>query len=125
MKTDGQEFLEFIEGSSTNKFEIRFSKVSSRLDLGAALDPRELSLLYEAAFLASLCHISFNGLGISGGGIKPERENVRIMLEREFMVARTRFLDCAGRQQLSAAQKQSIDQIFLRVEVAEENLAQA
>jgi hypothetical protein len=121
--TDGQAFLEYIAGSSTNKFEICFSKISSRLDLGKALDARELSLLYEAAFLATLCNISFNGLGGCGGEIKANRELIRIMLEREFMSARDRFFNCAGVDCLSAAQKASIERIFLKVQVADENLA--
>jgi hypothetical protein len=121
--TDGQAFLEYISGSSTNKFEICFSKISKRLRLGEALDARELSRLYEAAFLASLCNISINGLGECGGEIKPNRELVRIMLEREFMDAKARFFSCAGIQQLSTAQKDSISRIFLNVLVTEENLA--
>ncbi len=123
MNTDGQAFLEHIAVSSTNKFEVRFSKISIRLDLGSALDARELSLLYEAAFLASLCNIAFNGLGGCGGEIKPDREIVRIMLEREFMEARTRFSRCAGRQRLTSIQQTSIEHIFLNVFVSDENLS--
>ena len=121
--TDGQAFLDYIAGSSNNKFEICFSKISRRLDLGEALDAKELSSLYEAAFLGTLCNISFNGLGGCGGEIKPKREMVRTMLEREFMAARTRFLKCGGVNRLSAPQRASIDRIFLTVLVTEENLA--
>jgi len=121
--TDGQAFLEYISGSSTNKFEICFSKISRRLDIGAALDAKELSLLYEAALLATLCNITFNGLEGSGGEIKANRELVRTMVEREFMMARDRFLDCPGANRLSSAQKGSIGRIFLRILVTEENLA--
>jgi hypothetical protein len=120
--TDGQAFLEFISGSSSNKFEICFSKISARLNLGEALDAKELSLLYEAAFLATLCNISFNGLGC-GGEIKPNRELIRTMLEREYMAARARFLRCTGIERLSAAQTGSINRIFLRVFVMDPNLA--
>ena len=123
MNTDGQAFLEHIAVSSTNKFEVRFSRISIRLDLGSALDAKELSLLYEAAFLATLCNIAFNGLGGCGGEIKPDRELVRIMLEREFMEARTRFERCAGRKQLTSIQQTSIEHIFLNVFVSEENLS--
>jgi hypothetical protein len=122
MKTDGHTFLESIAGSSTNKFKVRFSMISTRLELGAALEARELSLLYEAAFLATLCNISFNGLGGCGGEIKPEREMVRTTLEREFMAARARLLSCAGLKQLSATLRGSIERIFLSVLVSEENL---
>ena len=123
MKTDGQAFLEHIAVSSTNKFEVRFSRISSRLDLGEALDARELSLLYEAAFLATLCNIAFNGLGGCSGQIRPDREIVRTMLEREFMTSRGRFLTCAGMKRLSVPQAASIEKIFLSVFVAEDKLA--
>jgi len=123
MKTDGQSFLEHIAVSSTNKFEVRFSRISTRLDLGQTLDARELSLLYEAAFLATLCNIAFNGLGGCSGEIKPEREIVRTMLEREFMTSRARFLACAGMKGLSVPQSASIEKIFLNVFVAEDKLA--
>jgi len=123
MKTDGQAFLEYIAGASTNKFEIRFSRISTRLDLGAVLEAKELGLLYEAAFLATLCNISFNGLGGCAGEIRPDRELVRTMLEHEFMSARARFLSCPGMEFLSAAQKASIDGIFFKVFVSDANLS--
>jgi hypothetical protein len=123
MKTDGQAFLEQIAVASTNKFEVRFSKISTRLDLGAALDATELSLLYEAAFLATLCNISFNGLAGCSGKILPEREAVRCMLEREFMAARGKFWRCEGITRLSPDQQESIERVFLSVLIDEENLA--
>ncbi len=122
MKTEGHAFLESIAGFPTNKFKVRFSMISTRLELGAALKARELSLLYEAAFLATLCNISFNGLGGCGGEIKPDREVVRTMLEREFMAARARLWSCSGLKQLSATLRGSIERIFLSVQVSEENL---
>ena len=123
MRTDGQAFLEHILFSSRNKFELRFSRIATRLDLGRALDARELSLLYEATFLATLCNLTLNGLGIFSSDGHPERETIRTMLEREFMCARDRFSRCAGLKNLSIPQKCSIESIFFKVLVAEENLA--
>ena len=123
MQTDGHAFLEHILFSSTNKFELRFSRIATRLDLGRALDARELSLLYEATFLATLCNLTLNGLGMFSGEGHLERETIRTMLEREFMCARDRFSRCAGLKKLSIPQKCSIESIFLKVFVTEENLA--
>ena len=123
MKTDGQTFLENLAVSSTNRFEIRFSRVSLRLGLGEFLDAGELSLLYDAAFLGTLCNIAFNGLGGCEGEIKPERETARIMLEWEFMAARDRFFNSAGWQALPPSQRGPVQRIFLDVMVVEENLA--
>ena len=97
--------------------------VSLRLGLGDALAADELSLLYEAAFLATLCNIAFNGLGGCGGEIKPERETSRIMLEREFMAARDNFFRSAGWKALPPTQRGSIEKIFLDVFVIQANLA--
>ena len=91
MKTDGQSFLDQLAGSAQNGFAVRFSRISTRLGLGVSLNGREVSLLYEAAFYATLCNIAFNGLGGCGGQVKPSREANRIDLEREFMAARDRF----------------------------------
>src|SRR5579863_10424004 len=121
--TDGEAFLEHILFSSTNKFELRFSRVAARLDLGRNLDARELSLLYEATFLATLCNLTLNGLGMFSGDGTAERENIRTMLEGEFMRARDRFSRCAGMNMLSTPQKCSIESIFLKVFITEENLA--
>ena len=123
MQNDGQTFLEHILNSSINKFERRFSRIALRLDLGRALDARELSLLYEATFLATLCNLTFNGLGAFCIDSAPERETIRTMLEREFMGARDCFCGCAGVKRLTLPQKGSIDSIFLKVFVTEENLA--
>jgi len=123
MQTDGQAFLDHILFSSTNKFELRFSRIAARLDLGNALDARELSILYEATFLATLCNLTLNGLGIFSGPIRPDRETVRTLLEREFMIARERFSNCAGMKRLSESQKCSIESVLLKVTVTEENLA--
>ncbi len=123
MQTDGQAFLEHMLSSSTNKFELRFSRIAARLDLGRAMDARELSLLYEATFLATLCNMTLNGLGIFSGEGRPERETIRGLLEREFMSARQRLLRTSGMKSLSLPQKCSIESIFLKVLVTEENLA--
>jgi len=122
MKTDGQAFLEYIADAATNRFEVRFSRISTRLDLGAALDAKEISLLYEAAFMAALCHISFNRVDSCNGQIHPEREKIRTLVEREFMAARSRFLNCPGFCRLSPTQRSSVDSIFLQAFVADENL---
>ncbi|SPE60593.1 hypothetical protein SBV1_460052 [Verrucomicrobia bacterium] len=123
MKTSGQRFLDELGGPFPNGFETRFSRISTRLGLGAALDGHDLNLLWEAAFCATLCNIAFNGLGGCGGEIKPEREANRITLEGDFMGARNRFYDSAGWKSLSASPKRSIQGIFLSVLVREDQLA--
>ena len=123
MKTDGQRFLDRLAASSTEGFELHFSKISSRLGLGVSLHGSELSLLYKAGFYAALCNIAFNGLGGCDGQIKPSREANRICLERKFMAARERFLACEGWRALPATHKESTLNIFLRVFVTEDNLA--
>jgi hypothetical protein len=122
MKADGKIFLENLAVSSTNRFEKRFSRVSLRLGLGEVLEACELSLLYEASFLATLCNIAFNGLGGCEGEIKPERENSRIMLEREFMTARDRFFNSSGWKALPESQRGSVQKIFLDVFVVSANM---
>jgi len=123
METDGNAFLEHLAISSSNRFQSRFSRVSMRLGLGQSLNAEELNLLYEAAFLAALCNISFNGLGGCGGEIKPERETARIMLEREYMAARERFLKSIGWKTLPKHLCESIKNVFLDVRVVEANMA--
>ena len=123
METDGNAFLEHLAISSSNRFQSRFSRVSLRLGLGEFLKAEELHQLYEAAFLAALCNISFNGLGGCGGEIKPERETARIMLEREFMAARGRFYRSTGWRTLKRNLRESIKQVFLDVQVVEANMA--
>jgi hypothetical protein len=123
MDTDGQSFLDQLANSSGNGFAVRFSRISTRLGLGVYLNGNEVSLLYEAAFYATLCNIAFNGLGGCGGKIKREKEQVRIGIEREFMTARNKLLATAGWQGLMPSQKESIRNIFLRVSVRVANLA--
>jgi hypothetical protein len=124
MKADGQDFLEQLTGFPPNTFEGRFLKTSVRLGLGADLDSDELSLLYRAAFRAALCNIAFNGLGGCDGQIRPEQEGSRTRLEMEFVLARDRFLACAGWKTLQKSQKTSIEKILFRVLVEDKNLAQ-
>lgn len=93
------------------------------MGLDGGLKPSELSRLYEAAFLAALCNISFNGLGGCGGEIKPEKEPTRRHLEQAFMEARDNFFRSTGWQTLPPARKKAIQGVFLTVLVSEENLA--
>ena len=123
MNTDGQTFLNRLASSSAEGFKARFSKTSMRLGLGDSLCQSDLSLLYDAAYFATLCNIAFNGLGGCGGQIKPERELNRISLERKFMAAGEKLLACEGWQALPEARKKLIRKTFLRVSVAQNNLA--
>jgi hypothetical protein len=110
-------------GSSTDGFVRRFAEIADLLGLAQNLDKAELDLLREAAFLATLCNIAFNGLGGCAGTIKPEREITRIRLEWRFMAARDEFQASAGWRRLSAVDKQEVQSVFLKVVVAQENLA--
>jgi hypothetical protein len=123
MKTDGQSFMDRLAGSSSDGFAAGFSRIATRLGLGVSLSGSEARLLYEAAFYATLCNIAFNGLGGCCGQIKPGREVNRLILEWEFMAARDEFSKCEGWQALTASQRESIRNIFLRVVVTEDNLA--
>jgi len=123
MDADSQDFSEELESCSRPGFKDRFSQIFGRLGLEGGLKPGEVSRLYEAAFLAALCNISFNGLGGCGGVIKPEKETTRCRLEQAFMDARDNFFRCAGWKSLPPARKKSIRAIFLTVLVAEENFA--
>jgi hypothetical protein len=124
MDADSQDFSEELENCSRTGFKGRFGQLSRRLGLKSGLNRAELMRLYEAAFLAALCNISFNGLGGCEGEIRPEKEPSRRRLEQAFMDARDNFYDCTGWKNLSAARKKSIETIFLTVLVSEENLAQ-
>ena len=123
MKTDGQEFLAEFSGSGPNTFEGRFASISTRLNLGNVLTGKELSLLYQAAFNATLCNIAFNGLGGCGGEIRTEREQNRVMLETRFMASRDRLFASAGWGALSERRRASIARIFLNIFVTADNLA--
>ncbi len=123
MKTDGQDYLEQLASLPPNTFENRFSKISNRLRLGDSLSRNELTLLYEAAFRATLCNIAINGLGGCRGLIRPEHEPHRLRLEREFMEAREVFCASPGWQTLTPAEQGPIERIFLTVLVADDKLA--
>ena len=80
-------------------------------------------MLYRASFRAVLCNIAINGLGGCGGLIRPKLEPNRVRLEQDFMAFRDKFFACTGWQGLLSLQRERIDQRFLTVAVAKENLA--
>ena len=123
MNVTGQEFLDGLSGFPPRTFESNFSRISTRLGLGAVLTGAELDLLLKAAFGAALCNIAFNGQGGCGGRIKPSRERNRRKLEIEFMTARDRFQASPGWKKLPKWQRSSVEQVFLRVSVNEKHLA--
>lgn len=123
MKTTGEEYLNELAGFPPQTFPSHFSSSATRLRLGTVLDRSELKWLYEAAFAAALCNIAINGLGGCGGTIKPEREPNRRRLEREFMAARDKLYAYAGWKALPLFMEHSIQRIFLRIFVNEDNLA--
>ncbi len=123
MNRDGQEFLNRLACFPASSFESRFSNASTRFGVGRALRQREVHMLYEAAFAATLCNVAFNGLGGCEGRIKPEREGNRIRLEREFMEACDRLYASRGWRDLCASEKATLRRIFLSVRVAEDKLA--
>src|SRR5580765_8491929 len=122
MKKDGQEFLEQLSGSPPYSFENVFSKTSARLGLGCALKRNELRLLCRAAFIAALCNIAMNRIGDFRRRMNPAREANRTRLEIGFMSARDRFTSTAGWRNLPASNRGSIQRLFLRVHVRQENL---
>jgi hypothetical protein len=124
MDADSQDFSEDLQNCSRAGFKGKFSQLSRRLGLKSGLNRSEFSRLYEAAFLAALCNVSFNGLGGCGGEIMPDKEPIRRRLEQAFMDARDNFFGCPGWKALPAARKKSIQAVFLTVLVSEENLAQ-
>ena len=124
VNTSGQAYLEALGTSfPANAFETRFSKMALRIGLGSTLDANELNLLFRSSFWACLCNISFNGLGGCGGEIRPKRELHRIKLEREFMAAEDQLFNTAGWRKLNRPVRARVESIFLRVQVADENLA--
>jgi hypothetical protein len=123
MDSDSQDFFEELASCSRTGFKTRFSRTARRLGLNRGLSRGELARLYEAAFIAALCNISFNGLGGCGGEIRPDKEQTRCRLEQSFMDACDNFYRSPGWKVLKPAQKKSIHSIFLSVSVSEENLA--
>lgn len=124
MKTDGHDFLEQLAAFPPTSFEGRFLKLSTRLRLAQDFSANELSLLYGAAFRAALCTVAFNGLGGCDSELKPDQEPHRTKLEQDYMDARSKFQACGGWKALSESRRDSVHQAFLKVEIAEENLAQ-
>lgn len=117
------DFFEELANCSSRGFKGKFAQISRRMSLRRCLNRNELCRLYEAAFLAALCNISFNGLGGCNGAIKPEREPTRRRLEQTFMEAQDRFHRCAGWKALAPTRRRSIQRTLLTVLVADENLA--
>jgi hypothetical protein len=122
MTRDGHHFLKELASFPASTFEGRFFQMSRVLDLGTALTETELMLLYEAGFYATLCNISFNGLGGCSGAIKPERESNRIRLEHAFMAAREALYASPGWTALPSSKKASVQTKFLKVYVAPDSL---
>jgi hypothetical protein len=124
MNNNGQEYLEQLASLPPNTFDSQFSRNASRMGLGSLLGCNELKLLYDAAFLAILCNIAFNGLGVYGGQIRPEKEHTRTSLERQFMEARDILFASPGWQSLGAGKRSRAERLFLNVFVAETSMAQ-
>lgn len=124
MKIDGQDFLEELALLPPDTFESHFSKLALSLHLGVLLDRNELKLLCEAALSAELCNLAFNGLDTNGGEIRPEHEARRRQLEEHFMFARDVLWASPGWQTMSDPERESTEQGFLQVLVAEDKLAQ-
>lgn len=123
MDAESQDFFEELESCPREGFKAGFAKSARRLGLHGVLKRSELACLHEAAFLGALCNVSFNGLGVCEGVIKPEKEAIRCRLEQAFMYACHNFYKCAGWESLDPGKKKSIQRLFLRVVVNEENLA--
>lgn len=120
---NGQQFLEKLAEFPSDTFEFYFAQVADSLFLGEVMGAEDLRCLSEAALLARLCNIAFNGLGGCNGEIKPERECNRISLEQSFMSRKEKLGDCAGWTSLSSFQRETAARFFLNVSVAEDNLA--
>lgn len=88
------------------------------------MNAHDLHRLYEAAFMAGLCHIAFNGLGGCHHLIRPDGERNRIALEQEFMAASDILFGSESWKNLNAVMREQIKEIFLTIAVAEQNLAQ-
>jgi hypothetical protein len=120
---NGQQFLEKLAEFPSDTFEFYFSQVADSLRLGEAMGAEDLGRLCDAAFMACLCNISFNGLGGCNGEIKPQREHNRIRLEQHFMAKKEQLTGCAGWSSLSRFQRETAARFFLEVSVTENNLA--
>jgi hypothetical protein len=123
MTNHSQSFLDQLATFPPDSFENRFLLVVRRLDLAIALGRNELTLLFEAAYHATLCNIAFNGLSNPNREIQPAKEQERTRLEFEFMVARDVLFASPGWQALLRADQLALSRIFLTVAVAPEKLA--
>ena len=123
MKNDGQKFLEQLAGSTSDSFECGFSFSSNRLGLGGSFSRNELTLLYQAALLATRCNQAFNGLDEGSPACHVDVEARRNGLELAFMEARDILYAAPGWQILSPGEQESIDRVFLTVSVAQDKLA--
>lgn len=118
---DGHAYLKHLAASQSG-FEKRFAALALRLGLANALTQAELQLLREAAWMATLCKISFNGQGGCGGRIKPEREPHRIQLEQAYMRACGAVYASRGWRALPDFTRDPVERILLRVLVLDANL---
>ena len=123
MDADSPEFFEELTSCSRSSFKPKFDRTLRQLRLNPGLKQEEVARLREAALLAALCNISFNGLGGCAGEIRPEKEPTRRRLEYAFMDACNNFFLSPGWKKLPPAQKESVRNVFLTVVVEEENLA--
>jgi len=123
MTNHSQSFLDQLATFPPDSFENRFSMVVRRLGLAIALERNELTLLFEAAYRATLCNIAFNGLSTPNRRMQPAKEQERTRLEFDFMVARDVLFASPGWQALPRADQIALSRIFLTVTVAPEKLA--
>ena len=123
MNSDSNEFSEELTSCTREGFEAKFARIAHQMKLDGALKRQELARLSEAAFLAALCNIAFNGLGGCSGTTSPDKEITRRNLELAYMDARHNFQRSSGWKKLSAAQNESIYRVFLKVIVEDQNLA--
>jgi hypothetical protein len=123
-QASGKQMLRELASFPFATFENKFSRGASRIGLGSLLSRDELQLLYDAAFIAAMCNISFNGLGGCGGEIKPERERHRRNLEAQFMFASGNFYASAGAKALTESQRVDVARTFLAISIHERELIQ-
>lgn len=123
MKNSAQEFLQELGNLPPDTIESRFSRASNHLSLADTLSRNELSLLYAAAFQATLCNQAINKPAELTGKTSTHQEATRYKLERDFMVAREIFYASPGWQNLEEPQRETIERAFLSVSVADDKLA--
>lgn len=123
MNADSEEFFEESTSCPRSSFKTKFDQTIRQMRLNPALKPAEMARLGEAAFLAALCNISFNGLAGCEGRIDPDKEQTRRRLEVAYMDACRDLYLSPGWKKISTAQKESVRNVFLTVMVDDENLA--